>query len=120
MIYLDHNATTPVRPEVLAAMLPFFTEKWGNPSSTYRFGAELKGVLETAREQVARLIGARPPEILFTGGATEANHTALHAALRANPGKRHLITSQVEHSSVLAHVRALEGEGLRVTYLPVA
>ncbi|MFN0066635.1 MAG: cysteine desulfurase family protein [Limisphaerales bacterium] len=119
MIYLDHNATTPVRPEVFEAMRPFFTERWGNPSSSYHFGAELKGVLETAREQVAGLVGARPSEILFTGGATEANHTALHAALKANPGKRHLITSQVEHSSVLGHCRALAAEGCRLTCLPV-
>jgi cysteine desulfurase len=119
MIYLDHNATTPVRPEVLEAMLPFFTEQWGNPSSTYRFGAELKGALETARGQVAELLGARPSEILFTGNATEANNTAIHSALKASPRKRHLITSQVEHSSVLSHCRALEKEGCRVTYLPV-
>lgn len=67
MIYLDHHATTPVLPEVFAAMKPFFTERWGNPSSSYRFGAELKGVIETAREPVAALIGARPGEIIFTG-----------------------------------------------------
>lgn len=119
MIYLDHNATTPVRPEVLEAMLPFFKEKWGNPSSTYRFGAELKGALETACGQVAELLGARPGEIIFTGNATEANNAAIHSALKADPGKRHLITSQVEHSSVLNHCLALEKEGCRVTCLPV-
>lgn len=119
MIYLDHNATTPIPPEVFAAMTPFFTERWGNPSSSYRFGAELKGVIETAREQVAALIGARPGEIVFTGNATEANNTAIQSALKANPGKRHIISSQVEHSSVLNHCRALEQESLRVTYLPV-
>ncbi|HAV63659.1 MAG TPA: cysteine desulfurase NifS, partial [Verrucomicrobiales bacterium] len=119
MIYLDHNATTPVLPEVLEAMQPFLGERWGNPSSSYRFGAELKGVIETARDQVATMIGARPGEILFTGSATEANNTALHAALKADPKKRHIITSQVEHSSVLNHCLALEKEGCRVTCLPV-
>jgi cysteine desulfurase len=119
VIYLDHNATTPVLPEVFEAMTPFFTERWGNPSSSYRFGSELKGVIESARSQVAELIGARPTEIIFTGNATEANNTALHAALRTNPRKRHIITSQVEHSSVLNHCMALEKEGYCVTYLPV-
>jgi cysteine desulfurase len=119
VIYLDHNATTPVLPEVFEAMRPFFTERWGNPSSSYRFGSELKGVIETARGQVAGLIGARPSEIIFTGNATEANNTAIHAALKANPKKRHLITSAVEHSAVLNYCLALEKEGCRVTYLPV-
>jgi cysteine desulfurase len=119
VIYLDHNATTPVMPEVFAAMTPFFTKRWGNPSSSYRFGAELNGVIETAREQVAALIGARPGEIVFTGNATEANNTAIQSALKANPGKRHVITSRVEHSSVLNHCRALEPEGCHVTCLPV-
>lgn len=119
VIYLDHNATTPVLPEVLEAMKPYFTERWGNPSSSYRFGSELKGVIETARGQVARLIGARTSEIIFTGNATESNNAAIHAALRANPGKRHIITSQVEHSSVLNYCMALEKDGYRVTYLSV-
>ncbi len=119
VIYLDHNATTPVLPEVFDAMKPFLTERWGNPSSSYRFGSELKGIVETARDHVATLIGARPGEILFTGNATEANNTAIHSALKANPRKRHVITSQVEHSSVLNHCMTLEKEGCRVTYLPV-
>ncbi len=119
MIYLDHNATTPVLPAVFEAMKPYLTEKWGNPSSAYRFGAELKGIIETAREQVAGLIGARAGEIVFTGNATEGNNTAINAALKGNPKKRHIITSQVEHSSVLNHCRALEPEGIRVTCLPV-
>ncbi len=119
MIYLDHNATTPVLPEVFEAMKPFFTDRWGNPSSSYRFGSELKGTIETARGQVAELIDARPSEVVFTGNATEANNSAIHAALKANPTKRHIITSQVEHSSVLNYCMALEKDGLRVTYLPV-
>ena len=121
MIYLDHNATTPVLPEVRAAMLPFLGEDWGNPSSSYRFGSKLKSVIESAREQVAELLGAASPrEILFTGSGTESNNTALHAAVLSQPGKRHLITSQVEHSSVLTCCRYLETHhGCRVTYLPV-
>ncbi len=119
MIYLDHNATTPVAPEVLEAMLPYLTTAWGNPSAIYQFGARLQTVLETAREQVAELIGAGPREILFTSGGTEANNAALHAALHAHPARRHVITSAVEHSSVLEPCRALESEGYRVTCLPV-
>lgn len=119
MIYLDHNATTPVLPAVFEAMRPYFFEEWGNPSSSYRFGSRLKGVIETAREQVADLIGAQPREVLFTSCGTESNNAAIHAALRAQPEKRHVITSTVEHSSVLNYCRALEAESCRVTYLPV-
>lgn len=74
MIYLDHNATTPVLPEVVEAMMPYFTSEWGNPSSTYKFGSKLKSVIETAREQVAVLIGAQPREIIFTSCGTESNN----------------------------------------------
>ena len=121
MIYLDHNATTPLDPEVFEAMQPYFLERWGNPSSTYRFGAENKAVLETARAAVATLLNAPSArDIIFTAGATEANNAALHAALRASAGKRHVITSAVEHSAVLAPCRDLERHGgYRVTYLPV-
>lgn len=119
VIYLDHNATTPVLPEVLEAMTPYFTTLWGNPSSAYRFGSELQSVIEVARGQVAELIGSRVSEVVFTGNATEANNTAIQAALKANPQKRHVITSQVEHSSVLNYCMALENDGFRVTYLGV-
>jgi len=119
VIYLDYNATTPVRAEVREVLLPFLTDEWGNPSSTYAFGAKMKKVVEHAREQVAELLGAQPWEVLFTSCATESNNAALHAALKADARKRHIITSAVEHSSVLAHCRALEREGARVTYLPV-
>jgi selenocysteine lyase/cysteine desulfurase len=110
MIYLDHNATTPVAPEVREAMLPYLTDEWGNPSSTYRFGSKLKAVIETARDHVAALLHASPREILFTSCATESNNAALHAALKANPAKRHIVTSAVEHSSVLSHCQALESQ----------
>jgi cysteine desulfurase len=119
VIYLDHNATTPIAPEVLEAMLPYLTSEWGNPSSSYKFGAKLKSVIETARAQVAELIGASGREIIFTSCGTESNNTAMQAALKANPEKRHIVTSVVEHSSVLNHCRALEKDGYRVTYLPV-
>lgn len=119
MIYLDHNATTPVLPEVLDAMMPYLTAEWGNPSSAYKFGAKLKSVIERARAQVAELIGAHPTEVIFTSCATESNNAAIAAALKASPDKRHIVTSRVEHSSVLNYCMALEREGYRVTYLPV-
>jgi cysteine desulfurase len=82
VIYLDHNATTPVLPEVFEAMRPYFCEEWGNPSSSYRFGSKNKTVVESAREQVANLIGSQPGEVLFTSCATESNNAAIHAALK--------------------------------------
>ena len=120
MIYLDHNATTPVLPEVREAMLPYLGDEWGNPSSSYRFGSHLKSKIEAAREQVADLIGAKlPREVLFTSGGTESNNTALHAVIHST-GKTHIVTSQVEHSSVLSYCRFLqEFRGYQVTYLPV-
>ncbi len=119
MIYLDNNGTTQVLPEVIEAMMPYFTTDWGNPSSSYKFGSKLKTVIETARDQVADLIGAHPREVIFTSCGTESNNAAIHAALKAHPGKRHIVTSAVEHSSVLNYCMALEKEGCRVTYLPV-
>ncbi len=120
VIYLDYNATTPVLPEVREAMLPYLGDEWGNPSSSYRFGSHLKSKIENAREQVADLIGAKSPrEVLFTSGGTESNNTALHAVIHST-GKTHIVTSQVEHSSVLSYCRFLqEFRGYEVTYLPV-
>lgn len=119
-IYLDNNATTPVAPTVLEAMLPFFTTRWGNPSSVYPFGNQLGQDIGRARSQVAALLGSpRPAEICFTSGGTEANHMAIRGALFAHPQKRHIITSVVEHSSVLNLCRQLETQGYSVTYLPV-
>lgn len=109
MIYLDYNATTPILPEVLEAMMPYLTSEWGNPSSSYKFGSKLKSVIETARSQLAELIGAHAPEIIFTSCATESNNAAIQAALKASPAKRHIVTSAVEHSSVLSSCKALEG-----------
>jgi cysteine desulfurase len=119
MIYLDYNATIPILPEVLEAMMPYLTSEWGNPSSSYKFGSKLKTIIETARAQVAELIGAHPMEVIFTSCATESNNAAIHAALKAHPLKRHIVTSAVEHSSVLNYCKALENESYRVTHLPV-
>jgi cysteine desulfurase len=99
--------------------MPYFTTEWGNPSSTYKFGYKIKTAIERAREQVADLIGADPTEIIFTSCATESNNAAIHAALKANPDKRHIVTSPVEHSSVLNYCKTLEAGGYRITYLPV-
>lgn len=119
VIYLDYNATAPLRPEVFAAMKPFLTERWGNPSSSYSFGSQLKAEIEAARRAVAKLVNAGASEVVFTGSATEADNTALNAALSAQPGKRHLVTSAVEHSAVLNHGVFLATQGVRVTRLPV-
>jgi cysteine desulfurase len=119
VIYLDHNATTPLLPEVFEAMRPYFCEEWGNPSSSYRFGSRIKGSIERAREQVAELIGAHSHEMIFTSCATESNNAAIQAVLKAHPAKRHIITSSVEHSSVITFCRAQEKAGCRVTFLPV-
>src|SRR5580692_7351441 len=108
VIYLDHNATTPILPAVLEAMMPYLTTESGNPSSSYKFGSKLKSVIETAREQVAELIGAPSRDVIFTSCGTESNNAAIAAALKANPAKRHIVTSQVEHSSVLNYCMALE------------
>lgn len=121
VIYLDHNATTPVLPEVRDAMMMYLDTEWGNPSSSYRFGSKLKSKIEEAREEVADIIGCKTPrEILFTSGGTESNNAAIHAAILGRPEKRHIVTSQVEHSSVLTYCRFLEKHyGYRITYLPV-
>ena len=119
MIYLDHNATTPALPEVMDAMMPYFISEWGNPSSAYKFGSKLKSVIEMARGQVAELIGAQLREVIFTSCGTESDNTAIHAALQANPQKRHIITSVVEHSSVLNYCMALGRKGYKINYLPV-
>src|SRR5688572_27085785 len=106
--YLDNNATTRVAPEVIEAMLPFFTEHWGNPSSAYSFGHDLLPYLETARAQIAGLINADPREIVFTSCGTESNNTAIHSAIRSKPGKRHIITTAVEHSANIKYCKFLQ------------
>jgi cysteine desulfurase len=119
-IYLDHNATTPLRPEVLEAMLPYLRTHFGNPSSVHRTGRRAKQGLEEAREQIAACIRAKPAEVLFTSGGTESNSLALCGAVRAQTRpKTHIITTPVEHSSVLESVQALTREGFSQTLLPV-
>jgi cysteine desulfurase len=118
--YFDNNATTRVAPEVVEAMLPYLTEHWGNPSSAYSFGNRLARPLDHARNQVGSLINAEPREIIFTSCGTESINTAIHSALLANPGKRHLVTTAVEHSATLKFCAHLERMGFSVTYLPVS
>ncbi len=122
LVYLDNNATTMVAPEVVDAMMPFFTEKYGNPSSMHTFGGEVEEYVETARRQVASLLGASPEEILFTSCGTESDSTAVLSALRAYPEKRHIVTSNVEHPAIKSLTENLEvftGRRYRVTALPV-
>ena len=119
-IYLDYAATTPTHPEVVKAMLPYFTDVFGNPSSIYSYGQEAKGAIEEARVKVADLIGARGEEIVFTSGGTEADNFALKGVAFANETKgNHIITSSIEHHAVIETCKFLERRGFRVTYLPV-
>jgi cysteine desulfurase len=120
-IYLDHHATTPVDPRVLAAMLPYFTEHFGNPTSiTHQYGWEAEAAVSQSRESLALAIGASPEEIVFTSGATEANNLALKGVAEAYFSKgQHLITLQTEHNAVLDPCHYLESLGFSVTYLPV-
>lgn len=118
-IYLDHAATTPLDAEVLEAMLPFLTERYGNPSSIYRRGREARRALDEARDQVASAIGARSSrEIIFTAGGSEADNLALKGVAWANRHRgRHIVTSAIEHHAVLDAARFLEGQGFDVTYV---
>lgn len=118
-IYLDHSATTPIRPEVLEAMHPYFTDIFGNASSIHTFGQKAKKALEEARESVARLIGAQPSEIVFTSGGTEADNLAIKGAALAREEDGHIITSAVEHPAVLVPCHDLERRGFKVSFLPV-
>ena len=119
-IYLDHAATTPVRPEVIEAMNKVHTEVWGNPSSIHQFGRPARKLLEESREKVAAAIGADAREIVFTGSGTEADNIAILGGARANKKKgTHLITTVVEHHAVLDAFKSLEKEGFEVTYLTV-
>jgi cysteine desulfurase len=119
-IYLDYNATTPVAPEVLEAMLPWLREQFGNPSSAHPYGQRAAQAVATARHQVADLIGAKPQEIIFTGCATEANNLSLLGVARAlGVEKRHLLVSAIEHPAVMAPALLLRQQGWTVTVLPV-
>ncbi|MBI4013644.1 MAG: cysteine desulfurase NifS [Candidatus Rokubacteria bacterium] len=117
-VYLDHNASTPVHPEVLAAMLPYFSEQYGNPSSIHGFGREARDAVEGAREEIAGFLGVAKEEFVFTSGGTESDNLAIKGVAHAQ-GQGHIITSQVEHHAVLRTCEALERAGFTVTYLPV-
>ncbi len=120
MIYLDHNATTPLHPAVWDAMQPFLTDAFGNPSSLHSEGLQARDAVEEARERVARLIDARAEEIVFTSSGTEADNLAILGSVLARQHLgRHIVTSQIEHPAVLGACRALEVQGFRVTRLPV-
>jgi cysteine desulfurase len=117
-VYLDHNASTPVHPEVLAEMHPYFGEVFGNPSSVHGFGRAAREGVDTARERIARFLGVNPEEIVFTSGGTESDNFGVKGLAWAR-GRGHLITSQVEHHAVLRTCQWLESQGFAVTYLPV-
>jgi cysteine desulfurase len=117
-VYLDHNASTPVHPEVIEAMRPYFGERYGNPSSIHAFGQEARDGLETARERIARFLRVGKDEIVFTSGGTESDNLAVKGVAAAR-GSGHIVTSRIEHHAVLRTCQALERQGFTVTYLPV-
>ncbi len=119
VIYLDNNATTRVDPDVLDAMLPYLSDLYGNPSSMHSFGGQVGAAVQDARVQVAELLGAEDTEIIFTSCGSEGNNTAIHAALAAQPEKRHIVTTAVEHPAILNVCKHLEKKGYTVTYLSV-
>ncbi|HEY6195207.1 MAG TPA: aminotransferase class V-fold PLP-dependent enzyme, partial [Candidatus Eisenbacteria bacterium] len=118
-VYADHAATTRPAPEVVAAMLPWLGEQFGNPSSVHSRGETARDAMEAARLDVARLLGAQSEEIVFTATGSESNALALEGAMRAASGRRRLVTTAIEHASVLGTARALEGAGFALTVLPV-
>jgi cysteine desulfurase len=119
MIYLDHAATTPMRPEVFDAMRPYFLERFGNPSSLHSYGLDARAAVEQARQHVASAIGASPEEIVFTSGGTESDNLALRGVLQREGKKDHIITSAIEHPAVLETCKFIEKLGHEVTYLSV-
>lgn len=119
-VYMDYAATTPVKKEVLEEMIPYFTEKYGNPSSIYRIGRESRAAIDEAREKVAKIIGAKSKEIYFTSGGSESDNWAIKGVAFANRDKgNHIITSKIEHHAVLHVCEYLEKHGFEVTYLDV-
>lgn len=119
-VYLDYSATTPIKPEVLEAMMPFLTQQYGNPSSLHSFGRESRKAIDHARDQIASSLNAAPDEVFFTGGGSEADNWAIKGTAYALRSKgRHIITTAVEHHAVLHTCEYLEKEGFQVTYLPV-
>jgi cysteine desulfurase len=119
VIYLDNNATTQVAPGVLEAMLPYFRDLYGNPSSMHSFGGQVAKKISEAREQAAALIGASPDEIIFTSCGTESDNSAIRSVLSTNPDRRHIVTSRVEHPAVKALCASLSRQGYKITEIPV-
>jgi cysteine desulfurase len=119
IIYLDNNATTQVDPAVVEEMVPYLTKFWGNPSSGYSFGAQVRKAIDLARERVAALLGCEASEIVFTSGGTESNNTAVNAALRVDPKRQHIVTTPVEHSAILRYCEDLARRDCNVTFLGV-
>src|SRR5690606_17103574 len=119
-VYMDNAATTPVKKEVLEAMLPYFTENYGNPSAIYEIGRKSKDAIENSRQQVAKVLGAKSKEIYFTGGGSGSDNWAIKGVAFANKNKgNHIITTKIEHHAVLHTCEYLEKHGFRVTYLDV-
>jgi cysteine desulfurase len=118
-IYLDYNASTPIAPQVLEAMMPYLTNKFGNPSSSHSFGVECRAAVEQARERLANILGCEASEVIFTSGATESNNMVIKGIAKAAGKGKHFITSQIEHPAVLEPCRHLEKYGYSVTYLSV-
>lgn len=120
MIYLDYNATTPIPQEVFDAMVPFLTEQWGNPSSSYAFGSKIRNNIAEARARVSLLIGAKRGRVIFTSGATEANNAVLKSVLDHPEGHRHIVTTAVEHPSVIETCLYMQRvHGVQITFVPV-
>ena len=122
VVYMDNNATTRVAPDVVEAMLPYFSDIYGNPSSMHSFGGQVGSNLSVAKEQVAALIGATPDELIFTSCGTESDSTAILSALQSFPEKRHIVTTRVEHPAVknlCENIDNLTGHKHKVTQLPV-
>lgn len=119
IIYFDNNATTECEEEVLKEMLPYFKEKYGNPSSLYSFSKQVKEKIQQARSNVAKLLNANVNEIIFTSCASESNISAIRNAIQNNPNKKHIITTKVEHASIMETMKSLEKQGYQITYLSV-
>lgn len=119
MIYFDNNATTKCIQEVLKEMEPYMKEQFGNPSSIYSFGANVKDKINHARQMVAKLLNAKTNEIVFTSGASESNTSAIMSAVKNNPEKKHIITTKIEHASIMENMKYLEKQGYDITYLSV-
>jgi len=119
IIYLDNNSSTRIDPEVLEEMMPFLTERYGNPSSAHRFGAQVKDATKLSHERVAALLGCQPNEVVFTSGGTESDNAALHSALQMTPNRRHIVTTSVEHNAVLNYCQTAAQRGCELTIVEV-